>query len=259
MAKAQLTSGQGKPLLLLHSSLSSKLQWIPLLKRLPEGLQATALDLIGYGDAESTPNTEVPFHLDRELEWIDRQWQCPEKEKAVLVGHSYGGAVALAWALKNPSCVERVVLYEPVLFGLLDKQSEGWKEIESITNTLNLALKNKGWEEATRAFVDYWSGAGTFDKLPPHLRSEFIKVMPKVPMDFEGIEHLSFGVDAVASAPFKIHLMKGELSRKSAHEVIAVMARSSPDIEVCSFKNAGHMGPLTHQADVMGALCSLLI
>lgn len=49
-------------------------------------------------------------------------------ERAVLVGHSYGGAVALAWALDAPASVEGLVL--------IGAPSQGWKGGIGLTNDL---------------------------------------------------------------------------------------------------------------------------
>jgi pimeloyl-ACP methyl ester carboxylesterase len=86
-----------------------------------------------------------------------------------LVGHSYGGATALRVALTMPRQIRSVTVYEPVLFGVLRDcygrgrpAAEIWEIARAVRRHVHAGMR----ETAARIFIDYWSGAGTWDTLP---------------------------------------------------------------------------------------------
>ncbi|MDG2241880.1 MAG: alpha/beta hydrolase [Rhodospirillaceae bacterium] len=103
------TGGEGLPILLLHQTPQSSLQFknvFPLL--MDAGLQVIAPDAPGYGMSdtpESPPSIEeyasvLPYVLDE-----------IGVEKAIVVGHHTGASQACAFATAHPGRVIRVVLH----------------------------------------------------------------------------------------------------------------------------------------------------
>ena len=89
-----------------------------------------------------------------------------------LVGHSYGGAVALHATLAEPSRAEPVrslVLFEPVLFGLLmddDGLQPTAREIMAVRDDTVAATAAGDLDGAARRFIDYWMGTNTWAPKP---------------------------------------------------------------------------------------------
>jgi pimeloyl-ACP methyl ester carboxylesterase len=82
----------------------------------------------------------------------------------VLVGHSYGAAIALIAALANPGRVRAMALYEPTLFALLDAETPAPNEAEGIRAVVadaGVALDAGDQDAAAERFIDYWMGPGT--------------------------------------------------------------------------------------------------
>lgn len=88
--------------LLLHGASGNATTWDPVLRA--TGLQARALDLPGRGDSHGPPRDRV----EHTAAWLAEQLS--GTDPAVVVGHSYGGAVALQLALDAPDRVRAVVL-----------------------------------------------------------------------------------------------------------------------------------------------------
>src|SRR5262245_7445144 len=97
--QAYVTAGNGTPVLMLHSSLASKSQWAGLTGRLCARYRTSAVDLCGYGD-EVLPANREAFALDDEVRRVvallDRL--TPPQVPLHVVGHSYGGVVAMRLA-----------------------------------------------------------------------------------------------------------------------------------------------------------------
>src|SRR5437764_15082163 len=113
-------AGTGTPVVLLHASLGSKSQWSTLIERLSRRFCVVAVDLHGYGDNTSL-RTPAPFRLDDEVDLVmDRLDAAVDPRARIhLVGHSYGGLVALRLAQRHPHRVASVCVYEPVVMRLL--------------------------------------------------------------------------------------------------------------------------------------------
>src|SRR5262245_18592436 len=108
--------GAGEPVILLHSSAGSSAQWRALAGMLAGRYRVLAPDLFGCGDSPMRPGG--PFGLAHEAE-IARALLQRAGGAAHLVGHSYGGAVALHTALRHGASVLSLALIEPVAFHLL--------------------------------------------------------------------------------------------------------------------------------------------
>jgi pimeloyl-ACP methyl ester carboxylesterase len=113
-------------LVLLHGQPGSPADWQPVTARLPAQLHAIAVDRPGYGSSRLpaggfAANARVVFD-DLDARGITR---------AVLVGHSYGGGVALAAAALAPRRVEAVILLASVGPGCVS----GWDKLLAAPGT----------------------------------------------------------------------------------------------------------------------------
>lgn len=103
---AYLQEGQMQtPVVLIHGAGGTHLQWSPQLRRLP-GYRVFALDLPGHGKSGGRGLQSIQGYADAVVEWL----QALGLWRAVFVGHSMGGAIALTLALDHPQHVSRLAL-----------------------------------------------------------------------------------------------------------------------------------------------------
>ena len=122
--KGVYISGQGTPVVLIHSSLSSAKQWLLLVKLLEPNFLVINVDILGYGNADKVSD-EKNYNFDVEIERIEKVLDCVAPNKPLhIVGHSCGGAIALKLAVEQPERLLSLSLYEPVAFHLLEQGSE---------------------------------------------------------------------------------------------------------------------------------------
>lgn len=103
----------GKPdaptMILIHGFASSNLVWSKVLLELAgTGFRVITPDLLGFG--YSAKPRELEYTITRQAEMVVGLLKGLEIKRAVLVGSSYGGAVAATIALDHPELVEKLVL-----------------------------------------------------------------------------------------------------------------------------------------------------
>jgi len=113
-------------LVLLHGQPGSPADWQQVAARLPAGLHAVAPDRPGYGSSR-LPAGGFAANARAVLDDLDSRGI----NRAVLVGHSYGGGVALSAASMAPGRVEAVILLASVGPGCVN----GWDKLLAAPGT----------------------------------------------------------------------------------------------------------------------------
>lgn len=267
--------GQGSPVLLLHSSGMSSRQWRSLADRLADapgtgaGFRTIAPDFLGSGANPRWPDRE-PFHFDLDVREIAHLAH-DLGEPVHLVGHSYGGLVALTLARLHPSLVRSLSLYEPVAFGVLydpgssppgvaSTSSGTLPEAEALADlarsTLDLGSDRGAGGDATwlEAFIDYWNGGGTWAALPEATRKGFLAVGRKVYLEVSSLLADRTRAAAYKHVETKTLILSGERSPIAARRVAEILASALPNARLDVVSGAGHMGPITHGARVNDAI-----
>src|SRR5262245_10636432 len=115
---AYTAAGAGETVLLLHSSAASGGQWRSLAQRLQTRYRVIAPDLHGYGQSDQAPLPAEPGLADAAA-LVEAVLAREAAGRIHLVGHSYGGAVALRFAADRAERLLSLTLIEPVSFHLL--------------------------------------------------------------------------------------------------------------------------------------------
>jgi pimeloyl-ACP methyl ester carboxylesterase len=241
-------AGARPPVVLLHSSLSSKQQWKRLALALSPQYRVIAIDLHGYGE-RAMPIWPPGFSLANELALVldvigDEIGDTPFH----LVGHSYGGAIALRLAAEQGARVRSLALYEPVAFGLLDAGDRARQQVSELTEAMDRCL-DQDPAAATQLFIDYWNGAGAFAKLPAAVQADLVQRIAKVPLDFQALFGDDLTLEEVADISVPVCLLSGLRSPESTRRIIQSLALALPGAER-HVLDAGHMAPLTHADQV---------
>jgi lipase len=98
----------GRPVLALHGVTAHARRWQVLAAALPE-LRFFAVDLRGHGHSPWVPPWSIEQHVDDALSTLDELGL----GRVPVVGHSFGGAIAVHLARSAPERVEKLVLLDP--------------------------------------------------------------------------------------------------------------------------------------------------
>ncbi|MEO8500284.1 MAG: alpha/beta fold hydrolase [Vicinamibacteria bacterium] len=246
--------------ILLHSSGMSSRQWGTLVEVLKRTHRVIAPDLLGSGDNPLWPDEE-PFDLAQDVDAIERLVD-GLGEPVHVVGHSYGGLLALTLARRGPAKVRSLTAYDPVAFGVLfdPDDAEGLADLERAgrnpTCTDFLHGGNDAWFEV---FVDYWNGPGAWRGMTETGRAAFLRVGRKVFYEVWSLMHDRTPASAYASVEAPSLFLGGAASPAAARRVVAILGATLPRGRVEIIDGAGHMGPLTHGASVNAVIAAHIL
>ncbi|NMG76223.1 alpha/beta fold hydrolase [Aromatoleum diolicum] len=246
---AYLELGSGEPVVLLHSSGSSGAQWRALAERLGARYRVIVPDLYGYGDTADWAGRR-PFGLECEAE-IVLALLARGTGQAHLVGHSYGGAVALHIASQRGDLLRSLTLIEPVAFHLLrGTDAPALAEITEVAERVARAIARGEYVAGFGGFVDYWSGPDAWAAVPADRRRVMAARLPKVALDFHATVNEPIRLEDLRSMAVPTLLLQGTSSPLPTRRICERLAHTLPDAKLTSIPGAGHMAPLTHRAQV---------
>jgi pimeloyl-ACP methyl ester carboxylesterase len=240
--------GDTKPVVMLHSSGSTANQWRDLVALLEPEWKTRTPDQWGCGDTGPWPG-ERPFTLSEEAAPVIRIIESGERP-VHLVGHSYGGGVALNIARRYPDQIASLTLIEPTAFHLLMDGSDWdktlYREVLTVAKTVAMGLNTGHFRLSMERFVDYWNGEGTWEQLSPERQAVLIGRVTKLPLDFRALMEEDAGPDDFRSLGVPTLLIRGAESPIPAGRISEILNLVLPRSELVTIAGAGHMAPLTH-------------
>ena len=107
--------GRGRPVILIHGWLGSWRYWIPVMQQLSANYRVYALDLYGFGDSQKNPTR---YSLQSQVALLTQFMEKLGINKAALVGHSFGAAIAVAFARRHELLTSRVMIVSAPIFAI---------------------------------------------------------------------------------------------------------------------------------------------
>lgn len=172
-----------------------------------------------------------------------------------VIGHSFGGTVALRLALARPDLVRRLALVEPVLFAAAPRAERDALAVALAPHAAALAAGDR--EGAAAAFQAVWGAGVGFAALPPPQRAYIADRIhliaaaePVLTGDRAGLLRPG-GLEALA---MPVALIRGALSPPIVAAIHAGLLGRIARASDHAVPGAGHMLPITHPAQVAALL-----
>jgi len=108
--RAFIKAGQGPALLLLHGLGCDHTTWLPVIAALSRRYTVIAPDLLGHGMSDKP---RADYSVGGYANGMRDLLTVLGIDKATVVGHSFGGGVAMQYAYQFPERTERLVLVAP--------------------------------------------------------------------------------------------------------------------------------------------------
>lgn len=238
--------------LLIHCTLAHAGAWsgmAPLMDR-----PVVAFDLPGHG--RSGPrDPDRDWHdqcVDIALSFMDRPID--------LIGHSFGGTIALRLAVERPDLVRRVVLFEPVYFAAVKDQPIFDQHRRALTPFAD-AIDRKDFALAAKLFTRHWGGGVDWDDMRQEQREVLTTQIQMVPQQDAAIFADTPGVfvpGRLEALNTPVLLMHGEQAHPIMPAINHAIAKRIPDARVVQVPGAGHMAPITHPGETWAEIAGFL-
>ena len=104
---------KGEPLLILHGWGSNSARWQRVKELIEkEGIEVLILDLPGFG---ITPSPEKPWGRKDYINWIFQKIKEKNWDEFNLLGHSFGGGIAVKMAANSSERINKLILCAPAI------------------------------------------------------------------------------------------------------------------------------------------------
>lgn len=231
----------GLPTVMLHCFLGHSGGWAGFLKALPAPLDVLAYDLPGHGRSAmpEDPGDFYAMSAGVAAEMITRP--------SLLIGHSFGAATMLRFALRNPEMVKGMVLIEPVFFAAARDEPEFEPYVET-ERPLHAAIQAEDLDAAAQHFLSLNVGSPDWNTLPKPAQQLMARQMNLVGATFDGIffdtgNLLEPGLMEGFKAP--VLLITGEHTTGIFKATTRGLSQRLPNASCVEIAGSGHMAPIT--------------
>ena len=238
--------GGERPVLALHCSLAHAGAWSGLAEGL-SGVTVTAIDQIGHGRAEAWDG-QTDLHGAATAAAILMAERLGQGRPIDVMGHSFGGTVALRIALTRPDLVRSLTLVEPVIFAAARGQPVYTHFRARHLEFARLILAGER-EAALKMFHGDWGTGEGLDALPERTRNymferiHLIEAQNPVLLD-DAADLLAVGGLESISVPTL--LIDGATSPPIIDAVHTALSQRLRHSRRLSVQGAGHMVSITH-------------
>lgn len=255
-----IEKGDGPTVVLIHSSVAGAGQWRRLMDDLAGEFRLIAVNLMGYGRT-------APWGAERAQTLYDQahllEHVLPDGiGRFSIVGHSFGGSVAMKAAACSGDRVDRLVLIEPNPFYLLSQHGRDDAFAEALT--LKTCIKESGgrgdWAAAAAVFADYWNGAGSWDAMPEDRRAKFALALRPNFHEWDAVMDETTPISEWRERlPRETTVIRAADTVRSIAEIVDLMEASCLDWRFETLGEGGHMAALTRPETMNPLIRSALL
>jgi pimeloyl-ACP methyl ester carboxylesterase len=242
-------SGAGQPVVLLHGGGSSGAQWRKVNRMLEHRYRLITVDHYGFGSTDPWPGSPEERSHDAEADLVRAVMaHTCGKDPVHLVGHSYGGGVALRLMAKDPTPVRSLVLVEPMAMSVLNDagEEEHYRALVEIARGFIEHVRAGRSEEAWQTFFDANNGPGAWDALPEETRGRFIVQTETGFSAYHANLGHSTTLAECRALTLPVTVFHGAETSPRYRRMTEVIAEAIPGARLESIPGAGHMSMLTH-------------
>ena len=238
--------GTGAPVLLIHGSgpgVSAWANWRLTIPDLAKQYRVIAPDMAGFGFSERQP--DAVYNMDN---WVAQAVGLLDAlgiDKASVVGNSFGGALALALAIRHPERVHKLVLMGSVgvPFAITDGLDRVWGYEPSLANMkglLDIFAYSRALVTDELAELRYQASIRegfqeSFARMFPAPRQQWVDAMTSQAQDIRALPHHTLIVHGRDDKVIPL---------QNAYDLVGLIDRS----ELHVFGQCGHWTQIEHAA-----------
>lgn len=246
--------GSGPPIVFIHGSYATTSTWKKMIGRLAANHHCISIKLPGHCGTPDPEDFANPT-INTELDILEQIITAVTDQPIHLVGHSFGGVIALSLALKGSVALSQMTLFEPVAAWVLDKvQDEKASAVVQeflATYFHDVAIKKP---YVCGQVIDFWGGHGAFDSLPTFIKDSM------EPLVENNIRHwnLNAAIDSTVNDLQNLliptRLVCGTQSNPTAHAISDHLNNAIPTSKKYTIEGASHFLVTSHADECLAAL-----
>ena len=241
--------GTGPTIVLVPGSCSTGAAWRPVIATWNGQFRCVTTSLLGYGGTVERRTAADPdiSHEAEILESVVRK----AGSRVHLVGHSFGGLVALAVALRNRVPLASLVILEaPGPEVLRDRgEHQHYRAFRQMTEAYFAAFDG-GSAEAIAAMIDFYGGAGTYASWPARVRSYAVETTPVNILDWASAYGFALPAKSLAAVQIPALVVWGGASHPAVQRANALLSESMGKAALATIDTAAHFMIATHPNEV---------
>ncbi len=246
-------AGRGETVVLLPGSCSTGAAWRPVMGAWNGRYRCITTSLPGYGgtaERRSSGNTDIGL-LAEAMEAVVRRAGGPVH----LVGHSFGGLVGLAMALRGLVPLASLTIIEAPAVDILHSSGdvEGYGVFQDLIRRYFAAFE-AGEAEAITHMVDFYGGAGTFASWPERLRAYAMATTGVNIVDWHSACGVRLSADNLGAVAVPVQVMFGEHGNMAVQRANQLLGALIAGARVVPVAGASHFMIATHPAAVADAI-----
>ena len=243
--------GCGPTLVLVPGSCSTGLAWRPVIKALDGRFRCVTTSLLGYGQTAERRLEDNPS-VELEVEIFERVIGKASAGAGVhLVGHSFGGAIALLVAMRRRVPIASLTVLEAPVPSILRHCGEDahYRAFREMTDAYFAGWRS-GDRQAIRTMIDFYGGEGTYAAWPERVRAYAVETTPVNMLDWACAYDQPLSPEMLAAIEVPVSVAVGARSHPAICRANGLVAMS---IEGATFKTvagAAHFMISTHPTHV---------
>jgi pimeloyl-ACP methyl ester carboxylesterase len=245
--------GAGPTVVLVPGSCSTGAAWRPVITAWDRPFRIVTTSLLGYGgttERRTASDSSISHEADA-LEYVIRR----AGTRVHLVGHSFGGLVALAVALRNQVPLASLTILEaPAIEALREpKEDQHYAAFRQMTDIYFAAFES-GNAEAIGTMIDFYGGAGTFASWPSRVRAYAVETTPVNILDWASAYGFPLSAKTLATVRLPVLILRGGASHSAVQRANELLSERLTGATLGTIDGAAHFMIATHAAEVAGLI-----
>jgi len=236
--------GSGFPLLMIHGSgpgVSAWANWRLNLPELAKGRRVIAPDMLGFGYTQRPGDNQ--YSMERWLQHLLDLVNTLELPRVDIVGNSFGGALALAFAIRHPQRVRRLVLMgaAAVSFELTEGLDAVWgyePSFQAMRHLLDIFAYNRDLVNDELAELRYRAS------IRSGVQESFSAMFPAPRQRW--VDALASDESAINALPHETLIIHGREDKVIPVDASIRLSRLVPNAQLHVFGHCGHWTQIEH-------------
>lgn len=250
-------SGAGPAILFVPGSFSTPAAWRPIQKLLPRCYRMATISLCGYGATGESRSLE-DYDLAHEIRVIEAVAE-EIGQPLHLVGHSFGGTIALASALVGRIEVLSIAVFEANPLELIREEGgqAAYDEVRRMSEAFEAAY-HAGEMDAAGRIIDFWGGEGVFAAMPEPVRDYCRKTAYANVLDWRSAFAFHAGKQDYAKLEIPVLLVRGSEACPAMVHITDALEEALPRVQPAVVAGANHFLITSHAEDCARLLAAFL-